>query len=163
MQQTPQKPLLEDLDLPPNVDEIKTVIKEMNGGKTQAADGIPAELYKAIGTAAFKAFHDILVSIWEEECIDIDIVIVIVMLYTNKGAKSDCENYRGISLLSISGKILACILLNRLITSVSESNLPEARCDFRPGRSAIDMFAVRQDKKSVLNNSQQRSSVDHPY
>ena len=69
----------------------------------------------------------------------------IVALYKNKGAKADCGNYRGISLLSIAGKILARILLNRLIENTSEDNLPEAQCGFRPGRSTIDMvFTVRK-------------------
>ena len=72
-------------------------------------------------------------------------------LYKNIGAKSDCGNYRGISLLSIPGKILARIPLSRLITSVSESNLPEAQSGFRPGRSTIDMmFAVRQVKEKCI-------------
>jgi len=57
----------------------------------------------------------------------------------------DCNNYRGISLLSIAGKILARILLNGLIATVSEDNLPESQCDFRPYRSTVDMiFTVRQ-------------------
>ena len=105
LQQMPQKPLLKDFDLLPSADEVKTDIKEMNSGKTLEADGIPAELYKAIGTTAFKAFHDILVSIWEVECTQADFRdVTIVALYKTKGAKSDCGNYRSISLLSISGK-----------------------------------------------------------
>ena len=127
LQQIRQKPLFEDPDLPPHVDEVKTAIKEMNSGKTPGADGIPAELYKVIGTTAFKAFHDILVSIWEEECMPADFRdATIATLYKNTGTKSDCGNYRGISLLSIAGKILAHILLDRLFSSVSESTLPEA-------------------------------------
>ncbi|KAK3731247.1 hypothetical protein RRG08_025790 [Elysia crispata] len=42
-------------------------------------------------------------------------------------------------------KILPCTILERLITSVSERNMPEAQCGFRPNRSTTDMiFAVRQ-------------------
>ena len=54
----------------------------MNSGKTLGADGIPAELYKALGTTAFKAVHDILVSIWEENCMPVDFRdAIIVTLY----------------------------------------------------------------------------------
>ena len=38
----------------------------------------------------------------------------IVTLYKNKGERSDCNNYRGISLLSIVGKVFARVILVRL-------------------------------------------------
>ena len=38
----------------------------------------------------------------------------IVTLYKNKGNRGDCNNYCGISLLSIAGKLLAHVVLKRL-------------------------------------------------
>ena len=38
----------------------------------------------------------------------------IIHLYKNKGDRSSCDNHRAISLLSIAGKILARIMLNRI-------------------------------------------------
>ena len=140
---TPPK---EDLDLPPTEDEVRAAIKQMNCGKAPGKDGLPAEIFKALGDTAFQAFHDVLCTIWEDEDMPADLRdATIVALYKNKGAKADCSNYRGISLVSIAGKIHARILLNRLIENISEDNLPEAQCGFRPGRSTIDMvFTVRQ-------------------
>ena len=67
----------------------------------------------------------------------------IFTLFKSKGAKLECGNYKGISLLSIAGKILARILLNRLITGVSEC--------FHPGRSTINMmFAVHEVKEKCI-------------
>ena len=40
--------------------------------------------------------------------------VVIVPLYKGKGEKSECKNYRGISLLSVVGKIYAGILVDRI-------------------------------------------------
>ena len=78
---------------------------------------------------------------------------LIVALYKNKGSKADCGNYRGISLLSIAGKIFARIVLNRLI-AVSEANLPEAQCGFHPGRSTVDMiFTVRHVQEKCLEQN----------
>ena len=37
-----------------------------------------------------------------------------VTLYTHKGERSDCNNYRGISLLNIVGKVFARVVLNRI-------------------------------------------------
>jgi sulfite reductase beta subunit-like hemoprotein len=42
----------------------------------------------------------------------------IVTLYKNKGDRSDCNNYRGISLHSKVGKAFARVVLNRLQVQV---------------------------------------------
>ena len=65
----------------------------------------------------------------------------VITLYKNKG---DCNNYRGISLLSIVSKTFARVMLNRLQT-LAECVYPEAQCAFRAERSTIDMiFSLRQ-------------------
>ena len=70
----------------------------------------------------------------------------IVHLYKRKGNRQDCNNHRGIALLSVAGKILARILLNRLTEHLEhEVLLPESQCGFRQGRGTVDMiFAARQ-------------------
>ena len=66
-------------------------------------------------------------------------------LRTRVQEQTACGNHRGISLLSTAGKILARIMLNRLIPLVAEKNLPESQCGFRRNRSTTDMiFTVRQ-------------------
>ena len=44
-----------------------------------------------------------------------------------------CDNYRGISRLAIEGKILARVMLNRLIVPLVHGLLPESQCGFRGG------------------------------
>ena len=69
-------------------------------------------------------------------------------LYKNNGEKSDCSNYRGITLLSIAGKILARVLLNRLIPMMAQGNTPESQCRFGSNRGTVDMSLVlRQIQK----------------
>ena len=63
----------------------------------------------------------------------------IVNVYKNKGDRSGCNNYRGISLLSIVGEVFARILLTRLETLAARI-YPESQCGFRAGRSTIDMI-----------------------
>ena len=54
-------------------------------------------------------------------------------------------NHRGIYLLSIADKILAGILLNRLIQHFEQCLLPESQCGFRSERETTNMiFAARQ-------------------
>ena len=51
--------------------------------------------------------------------------------------------YRGISLLSVPGKILPKVLLN-LLQPLSESIILETQCGFRPGRNTKDMISSAQ-------------------
>ena len=64
---------------------------------------------------------------------------------------------RCIYLLSIAGKILAKILLNRLNTHLDQAGLiPEGQCGFRKDRGTIDMiFTARQ-----LQEKCQEQNVD---
>ena len=70
---------------------------------------------------------------------------LLITLYKNKGHRAICGNSRGIALLGTAGKVLAKILLRRLVTSISEAIMPETQCGFKAGRSTIDMiFSARQ-------------------
>ena len=67
------------------------------------------------------------------------------MLY-KKSDRSNCNNYRGISLLSHAGKVLLKIVANRL-SDYCETHgiLPDEQCGFRPERFTVDMlFVVRR-------------------
>ena len=69
-----------------------------------------------------------------------------IHLFKRKGNPQDCDNHRSISLLSIAGKILARVLLNRLNEHLEQSGLlPESQCGFRKDRGTIDViFTARQ-------------------
>ena len=58
-----------------------------------------------------------------------------------KGEKSMCDNYRGIALLSHSGKVYTRILEKRLKACV-ESLLNDSQYGFRPGRGTTDAIFV---------------------
>ena len=160
LEQVPQQPTLNDLDLPSSMDELSKALKQTNSGRASGTDGIPAEIYKAAGPRAMEVCLDIIQSIWDQEKMPDDFRdAFIVVLYKNKGSNADCGNYRGISLLSIAGKIFARIILNRLIAGF-EANLSEAQCGFRPGRSTVDMiFTVRQVQEKCLEQNLDLYSV----
>ncbi len=55
-----------------------------------------------------------------------------------------CDNWRGIALLDVVGKLAARLVQNRL-QIIAERELPESQCGFRRGRGCTDMiFMVRQ-------------------
>ena len=93
---------------------------------------------------------------WRKEAIPQDFNDAsIIQLYKQKGNPQVCDNHRGISLLSIAGKILAKILLNRLNAHLDKAGLiPESQCGFRKDTGTIDMiFPARQlqEKCQVQN------------
>ena len=98
------------------------------------------------GDALLLRLTDLVAACWEKGTIPQDFRdALIVSLYKNKGDKSDCSNYRGISLLSIAGKILARVLLDRITPTIAKEVLPENQCSFRAGRGTTDMvFVLRQ-------------------
>jgi hypothetical protein len=70
-----------------------------------------------------------------------------------KGPKSNCNNYRGITLLSTACKLYANILKNKLNT-YSEAILEEEQCGFRRERSTTDaIFTLQQilEKRREFN------------
>ena len=100
-------------------------------------------------TSLFRAF-------WEKGKLPQDFKDAnIIHLYKNKGEKSSCDNHRGISLLSIAGKILARILLNRITEHLLDSVVSESQCGFRQNRGTLDMvFAVRQLQEKCVEQHQ---------
>ena len=57
----------------------------------------------------------------------------------NKGDKGDCNNYMGISLLSVAGKISTKVILKHL-QRLSDCILPETQPGFKASRSTTDMI-----------------------
>ena len=74
----------------------------------------------------------------------------IVPIY-KKGDRTDCGNYRGISLLSTACKIFARILLNRLSTHITPEVVLETQYGFRGNRSTVNMiFCLRQLQEKCI-------------
>ena len=69
------------------------------------------------GEAVLDNLQDLFTSCWEKRTLPQDLKdAVIVSLYKNKGEKSDCSNYQGITLLSIAGKQAAASALEVITT-----------------------------------------------
>lgn len=66
---------------------------------------------------------------------------VVIIPIHKKGDKTECENYRGISLLNSVYKIFSKVLLSR-INPYIEENLGEYQCGFKKGRSTIEQIIV---------------------
>ena len=117
----------------------------MSNNKSPGEDNIVAELLKNSGRCGVLWLHRIFCSVWTHMSIPKDWKSAILLpLFKNKGSSELCENYRGIVLLSVPGKVLSRVILNRL-KPWSEVVLHEMQCGFREERSCCDdIFSVRQ-------------------
>lgn len=147
LDEIPQLPEASYLDQPPTVDDVRKAVKQLSSGKSPGADSIPSEIYKDGGDQLIQRLSQLFTKIWEAESVPQDFKDAqIVHIFKRKGDRACCDNHRGISLLSIAGKVLARILLNRLSGYVFLQDIvPESQCGFRCGRGTTDMiFTVRQ-------------------
>ena len=72
------------------------------------------------------------------------VIACMVPLYKGKGDVHDCSNFRGVSLLSVVGKVYSRVLINR-IRDKTENMIAEVQGGFRRGRGRTDLiFIVRQ-------------------
>jgi len=94
---------------------ITEVYKAMNKVKAPGVCGIYPEYIQHRGSDALCTLHKIVTWVWEEEVVPEEWHQgIIIPLYKGKGSKSECSYYRGITLLSMPGKVFAHIILARI-------------------------------------------------
>ena len=82
--------------------------------------------------------------IYQEKSCPADWGKAIIVPIHKKKDKRDCNNYRGISLLSLPGKVYTSILRQRLKRYIEEI-VAEEQTGFRAGRGTMDqLFVIRQ-------------------
>jgi hypothetical protein len=91
----------------PSCLEVETAIAKLKKYKSPGSDQIPAELIQTEGEILLFAIHKLINSVWNKEELPDQWKESIIVPIHKKGDKSDCNNYRGISLLSTSYKMLS--------------------------------------------------------
>ncbi|KAL0187117.1 hypothetical protein M9458_018787, partial [Cirrhinus mrigala] len=111
--------------------------------KAPGYDNLNAELFKADPDLAATILQPLFRTIWERKQVPDDWNKGIIVKIPKKGALSDCNNWRGITLLSVPSKILAKVIIQRIYDAVDKS-LRNEQAGFRRGRGCIDqIFALR--------------------
>ena len=146
----PQHPVASALGIEPTEEEIPTAMKAMANAKAVGPDGLSAELLKfglQQDRTILLELHRLTILIrrqgkvpqqqWKNA--------VITVLH-KKRDKTECGNYRGISLVSHVGKILLKVVARRLSAyGEAKGLLPAEQYGFRPDRSTTDMmFVIRR-------------------
>jgi len=146
----------------PSASEVELAIDKLKSYKSPGIDQIPAEMIKAGCRTICLEIHKLVTSIWKREKLPEEWKESIIVPIHKKGDKTGCSNYRGISLLSTTYKILSNILLSRLIPYAKEI-IGDLQCAFRRNRSTIDhIFCIRQilEKKWEYNEEVHHLFID---
>jgi hypothetical protein len=124
--------------------EVEIAIAELKKCKSPGSDQIPAELIQAGGEILLSAIHNFINSIWNKEEMPDQWKESLIVPVHKRDGKTNCNNYRGISLLSTSYKMLSNILLSRLGPYIDEIT-GDHQCGFQHNRSTTDqIFCIHQ-------------------
>ena len=153
-----QRPVRPVLGEKPNEHDITAALRKLKCGKAGGNSNILPEMVKA--ACCREEFMALLIDLihtaWTDGKVPKDWVDAILIPIPKKGDLSKCDNWRGIALLEVVGKLMARVLQDRL-QQLSEEELPETQCGFRKGRGCTDMmFTLRQlMEKSVEHRTKQ--------
>ena len=124
--------------------EVQLAIEKLKSHKSPGTDQIPAALIKAGSKTIRCEIHKLIISIWKKEELLEEWKESIMVPTYKKGDKTYCSNYKGISLLPTTYKILSNTLLTRL-TPYTEEIIGDRQCGFRRSRPTTDhIFCICQ-------------------
>ena len=131
--------------------EVVKAINSLKMGKAAGVDGITAEMLKYGGESVIEWMHRICQMAWEEEKVPDDWTkAVIIPVYKGKGERNECGSHRGISLMSIAGKVYGKIVIER-VQKITERCISEEQGAFRKGRGCVDqIFSLRMIVEKML-------------
>ena len=134
----PVLPLRESMGSPPSSEEI------WEAGRATGKNSLLPELLKCCEADLLEYIHDLFVAVWEERKVPEEWRDALLVPVPKKGDLTQCDNWRGISLLDTMEKLFDKVLQRRL-QEMAEGVLSDSQCGFRSGRGCVDLiFSARQ-------------------
>ena len=103
--------------------EIAKCLRNLKNSKTGGSDGIVGELLKYGGSGMVDLLEQLFSVIWQEEIVPRQWREGLIVNIFKKGDREDPANYRGITLLSVVGKVFCKILNNRLVQCLDKEGV----------------------------------------
>ena len=149
IEELPQWPITHALGVEPTENELIGALRSIANAKAVGPDELPVELLK-LGInhdpIVLREFHRMIKRVWHQREVPQRWRDAVIKVLHKKKDRTECGNYRGISLAAHPGKVLLKIVATRLSAYCEARNLlSEEQCGFRPHPSTTDMiFAVRR-------------------
>uniref|UniRef100_A0AAY5JXR8 Reverse transcriptase domain-containing protein n=1 Tax=Esox lucius TaxID=8010 RepID=A0AAY5JXR8_ESOLU len=119
--------------------EVTEVVKKLLCGKASGVDEIRPEYLKSLDVVGLSWLTRLCNIAWRSGTVPLGWQTGVVVPLFKKGDRRVCCNYRGITLLSLPGKVYARVL-ERRIRPIVEPRIQEEQCGFRPGRGTLDQL-----------------------
>ena len=120
--------------------EVATAINGIKSGKAAGEDEIRLEMLKALIGEGILWLTRVCQVAWKFGKTTRHWQTGVIIPIFKKGDRKQCTNYRGISLLSLPGKVYAKCL-EKKCREIVESKLEDGQCGYRPCRSTTDQIA----------------------
>ena len=141
IQQMPTVPPYHEFDCPPSMEELEVALSRLKRHRAGGKTGILPELLLCGGPVLRGRLLQLMQDIWRDGEVVADWKDAEIVPVPKKGDLQSCDNWRGISLLDVVGKLFARVIQERL-QHIAEDILPESQCGFRKGRGCCDMIFV---------------------
>ena len=122
-------------------EEVEIAVASLKKGKSAGVDNIPAELVQAGGETMIDVLTEICNRIWRTGEWPTPWTQSLIITLPKKGNLQLCQNYRTISLISHSSKVMLKVILNRLKPQAEEI-IAEEQAGFRAGRSTTEQIFI---------------------
>ncbi|KAK3561397.1 hypothetical protein QTP86_000593 [Hemibagrus guttatus] len=119
--------------------EATEVVQQLLGGKAPGVDEIRPEYLKSLDVVGLSWLTHLCNIAWRSGTVPLDWATGVVVPLFKKGDRRVCSNYRGITLLSLPGKVYSRVL-ERRVQSLVEPRIQEEQCSFRPSRGTLDQL-----------------------
>ena len=151
----PLLPLFTDFDI--SQQTIEKICENLDVHKAKGPDEIPAIVYKRCSRAVSKSLNQIFYKIKQNSVFPGSWKNSIVVPTYKKGCKSNVENYRQVSLLTIASKIFERCLFTCLYRHL-EPIFHQAQYGFRKGRSCVVQLLVYLE--SICKSIDSKEKID---
>ncbi|TWW56043.1 hypothetical protein D4764_08G0000300 [Takifugu flavidus] len=129
----------QEVDHPISGAEVAEVVKQLPGGRAPGADEIRPGYLKALDVVGLSWLTRLCNIAWTSGAVPLDWQTRVVVPIFKSGDQRVCSNYKGITLLSLPGKVCARVLEKR-IRLIVEPLIEEEQCGFLPSRGTTDQL-----------------------
>jgi endonuclease/exonuclease/phosphatase family metal-dependent hydrolase len=120
-------------------EEVAKAIQKLKNYKAAGHDRVPAELLKRGGSSMLNMLTDLFNMVWDNELVPKGWRQGNVTSIFKAGDRTDCNNYRPITVLPVIDKLFASVLTKRLDAAVA---LHDHQFAFRANRSTTDPLYI---------------------